>query len=237
MLKSTAIKAELPWTLAVSLLLPTLALVLLSARVDASTFHEYSAGYEVTGTGFTGVAATHLTEAITHQESNGCSSPFTGNEVYETIWVTITSDSLNSDEIGAGHQCNDTYRYYYWAYVQNGVFYPIGYVIGAVNGSTHSYKIARAFNGTNYYDYWYLDGVQKAAVYSPSRGVSVVAGLESWSSASTVAGYATDNLKYQLNEGSFNNWSGEDTRRIDGSMCGLWISATSWDSGENVIRC
>lgn len=32
-------------------------------------------------------------------------------------------------------------------------------------------------------------------------------------------------------------WSGEDTSRIDSYMCGLWVSATSWDSGENVIRC
>jgi hypothetical protein len=223
--------------LAFALMAALLTVVLLPRTATAASFHQYSVGYEETGSGFTGVSATHLTEPVSNQESNGCSAPFTGNEVYETIWVGITSDGLNSDEIGAGHQCNDTYRYYYWAYVENGVFYDIGYSTGAVNGSTHSYKISRAFNGTNYYDYWYLDGSLKASVYSPSRGVYDVAGLESWSSQSSVAGYATYNLQDQHNEGSFVNWSGEDAIRIDSYMCGTWVSATSWDSGESVIRC
>jgi hypothetical protein len=171
---------------------------------------------------------------VSGQESTGCSSPYAGNPVYETAWLLITSDAQNWDEMGVGHQCNDTYRYYYWGYGENGTWYSVGTSTGAVNGTNHTYQISRSFTGTHYYNFWTLDGQVKASVLSIQRGVYDEAGLESYSSPATVNGYTSNTLKYQLNEGSFASWSGRDTNTVDSSMCGSWASDTSWNSGEHV---
>jgi hypothetical protein len=205
------------------------------APAEAAFFHNYSVVYENTGTGFTGVLDAHLTQAVTGQPATGCTAPFMGSPVYESSWHGITHDGLDFDEIGVGHQCNDTYRYTYWGYQEGGTWHVIGYATGAVNGSSHYYQISRSWTGTEYDDFWIEDSVTKAHLRSNQRGVFESVGLESYSSTAHVIGYSTNSLQYQKNEGSFAIWSGRDLKIVDPSMCGTWTADTSFRSGENVV--
>jgi hypothetical protein len=227
-------RAAARWLVTVVVVIGMMSGLLSSTSASAAGFHQYSVAYETTGTGFTGVQSTHLTRAVVGQETTGCASPYMGAPVYETTWLLITSDGANFDEFGVGHQCGDNYRYYYWGYGLNNVWYSLGIQQGAVNGSNHTYQISRSFNGTNYYDYWQLDGTTKASLQSFQRGAYVSAGLESYSSPATVASYTSNTLKYQQFEGAFLSWAGRDTQGVGSSMCGSWASATSWTSGEHV---
>ena len=204
---------------------------------DASAdnnFHQYSVATENSDTGYTGFQVTRITQAVTGQPQTGCSSPYSGDPVYQTSWLLITSDAQNWDEMGVAHQCNDTYRYYFWGYGENGAWHSLGTLSGALNGTNHTYQVSRSFTGTNYYDFWTLDGQNKASLLSLQRGAYVQAGLESYSSNATVSGYTNNTLKYQKNEGSFVNWAGRDANIVNPSMCGSWASDTSWNSGEHV---
>jgi len=208
-----------------------LYVLLFPVSASASSFHAESDAYEFSGN--TGMYSVHVTQAVSGQESTGCSAPYSGNPVYETEWIIFTSNGQNWDEMGVGHQCNDGYRYIYWGYGYNNVWYSLGTITGTSNGTTHNYKITRAYTGSQYDDFWYLDGTLKSQVYSPTVGYEDSVGLESYSSPASVNYYASYSLQYQHNEGAWTNWSGFDASGTGTHMCGIWDSATSWSAAEN----
>jgi hypothetical protein len=198
---------------------------------QAAAFHGYSVGRENTGgSGFTGLQVTRTTTAVTGLPNDGCTGHYTGTPVYQTSWLIITADAQNWDEIGIGHQCNDTNRYQFWGYGENGSWFSLG-TAATNNGVSHVYKISRSFTGSHYYDFWSIDGVTKASLLSIQRGVRVEAGLESYCQGCHTV-YNNTSLKYQKNEGTFVSWAGRDSTSISGGMCGAWLSDTSWRSGE-----
>ena len=95
--------------------------------------------------------------------------------------------------------------------------------------------MTRSLYGSQYDDFWYIDGVLKAQVYSPTIGWINEVGLESYSAPASILYYPTYGLQYQHNEGSWTNWAGFDSSKTDTAshMCGIWDSATSWSAAEN----
>lgn len=196
----------------------------------AITFHSYSVGRETTGSGFTGVRSNRYDMAVSDIPDTGCGAPFTGSAVYQTEWVA-SGDGLNWREIGTGHQCHDTYRYWYWAYGVDGGFYPIGEQLGISNGQAHIFKISRAFDGTANRYYFAVDNITKGTLYSERTFARVEAGLESLAGSADVI-FSTGLLEYQKNNGAFSDWSGKDAKVVDNNMCGQWNFDTTWQSGE-----
>ena len=122
----------------------------------------------------------------------------------------------------------------------DGVWYSLG-TLATSDGTNHTYQISRKWTyypppkNSEYDDYWTLDGHLEVHLYSPQLGVYDEAGLESYSSPSLVIYYANSSLQYQKYEGSFVNWSGRDLQTVGSSMCGKWLSDTSWESAENQV--
>jgi hypothetical protein len=85
---------------------------------SASGFHEYATAFETSGN--SGMYSTHIVQGVSNQASDGCSTPYSGTPVYETEWLLFNSNATTWDEVGVGHQCNDSYRYFYWGYGYNG---------------------------------------------------------------------------------------------------------------------
>ncbi len=204
---------------------------------NADAFHGYSIARETTGSGFTGVHVYRVDQAVRGQPATGCSSPFTGNPVYQTQWVIITADARNWRELGTGHQCNDTYRYWFWGYGTNGTWVPLGTKIGIANGQWHFFKIERVFEDTfNRYKFS-VDHVIQGTMNSNQTGVRVEVGLESYAQAATVSGHNFTTLQYQQNNGGFVNWQGMDGSRVDPPLCGFWVAAISWRAGQGAGQC
>ena len=174
---------------------------------------------------------------VVGQPADGCSSPFTGTPVYQTQWVNITADGLNWREIGTGHQCNDTYRYWYWGYGSNGTWHWIGYQTGISNGQWHTFKIDRVFDDTFERYKFRIDGVIKGTLNSNATGEEVLAGLESYAVNATVAGHNYTTLQYQKLDGAFLNWAGKDKSVVNAPLCGSWVAAVSWRAGEGAGQC
>ena len=199
--------------------------------------HGHAVAKETTGDGFTGVHVYRVDQAVAGQPSTGCSSPFTGKPVYQTQLVIITADAKNWRELGTGHQCNDSYRYWFWGYGSNGTWVPLGTQSGITNGQWHFFKIERVFEDTfNRYKFR-IDGVIKAVMTSNATGPSVEAGLESYADTATVAGHNYTTLQYQKNNGSFFNWVGQDASVVNPPLCGFWVAAISWRAGEGAGQC
>jgi len=222
---------------AVMLLVPPLLLLFASSPSTSplATWHNYSIAIESTSGSFTGVASTRQDVPVGSQPSTGCDATyFSGNPVYQTQWVD-DADGANWLELGTGHQCADTKRYWYWGYALGGVWYPLGEQAGVVNGDTHTFRISEAFNGTATVVLWQVDGTTKASISSSATYVRVDAGLESYAPPPAyVNSFTVSGLGAQRNGGSFVSWSGEDSSSVTVSgMCGKWISPTAWSAAES----
>lgn len=201
---------------------------------SAAGYHVYSGALESSSGSFTGVSSHRLDSPVGGQAASGCSAPYTGVPMYQTEWVLLTSDALNWRELGTGHQCNDTYRYWYWGYGVNGNWYSLGYQTGVANGVAHTFKIVRSFNGTANVFYYQVDGVNKGSLTSSATGAYVEVGLESYSvPPSYLNATSVSSLQVQRSGGSFVNFSGRDgTHVTDSRVCGKWLSDTNWQYAQ-----
>lgn len=66
----------------------------------------------------------------------GCEAHYTGNPVYQTQWMLITSNAQNWIELGTGHQCSDTLGYWFWGYGYLGDWYPQGSLAGQATATS-----------------------------------------------------------------------------------------------------
>ncbi|WP_300677720.1 hypothetical protein [Nocardioides sp.] len=207
------------------------AALVMATATSALAFHGYSNAIEDNHAGhYTGLQMNRVDRAIT-QGTNGCSTFFSGYPTYQTQWLKVTS-TTNWMELGTGHQCGDTMRYWYWGYGFNGVWYPMGEALGVTAGVSHEFRIARA--GT---DDWHfrVDGALKASLAWAVSGAADIVGLESYGPGTTTATYSSTSLKDTLDGGSWQYWGGKNGSRVDTpEMCGGWNSATSWRASENV---
>jgi hypothetical protein len=206
--------------------------------VQAVTFHYFSTAIEDTGSAtFTGVKEYRVDKAVTGIPLNGCTQPHTGTPVYQTMWVQVHG-GLTAEwfELGTGHQCNDTYRFWFWGYGYNGNWVPLGEDIGQTNGQSHWFSISRAIHGGNHmYDYK-IDGSLKEQLESVALGEKVFVMLESWASnANTV--FPMTVLQYQKSEGAWLDFSGRDDTNIDSVMCGYWIADQTFKAGQPSSNC
>lgn len=218
-----------------ALLVGVVAIVLVATSTtsaSAATFHGYSQADELSYVNHdTGLSVTRPDRGVT-QADNGCDSLFSGNAVYQTEWVLITSDAQNWIELGTGHQCSDTKRYWYWGYGYLGDWYPIGHEGNRTNGETHTFRVVRS-NGSTWT--WRVDGTAKDTLSWADQGARVRTGLESYAPSGVVSQYDQYSLQYTNNQGAWTSWAGYDAKYVSPTptMCGGWNSASSWRSSEN----
>lgn len=203
------------------------------ASVSAASFHQYSHAWENTGGNYTGMQVTRIDRAVTGQPSTGCSAPISGSPVYQTQWFKLPG-SGNYYELGTGHQCNDTYRYWFGGVSINGQWYLVGYLTGRVNGISHVFQIDRVSTGPGTYYYYYrVDGVTRWTS-GPNSNVGHTAdtGLESYCSTCNVTKYSNSSLR-NLISGTWTPWAGQDGSQVNApTMCGNWVGPQSWQAGQ-----
>lgn len=200
-----------------------------SASAD-NGFHGYSAARETSSAGhYTGVATTRLDRTVFFQPNTGCTSHFSGDVVFQSEWIVITSDSQNWLELGTGHQCSDTFRYWYWGFGYGGIWFPLGTTDGIANEVSHTFEIIKFGSAYGFL----IDGVQKGS-QATSTGVYDQSGLESYSTNAVIGTYTHGNLRRTTDSGGWTSWAGFDATKLTGAgMCGGWNSATVWRAAEN----
>ncbi len=211
----------------------------MSSSAANGRFHVYSQSFETTPYAgrYSGLSTFRLDRTVSSQPSTGCPNPFTGDiqhfagdPIYQTEWVDITADAQNWMELGTGHQCNDTVRYWYWGYGYAGVWYPINTSGSITEEVSHYFTIVR--NPYGYYVFQ-IDGATMGTQAS-SQAQFLASGLESYSSAAVVLAYGNTGLWHTLDTGStWYGWSGRDASTVDAPrMCGRWLSDTSFAIAE-----
>lgn len=195
-------------------------------------FHHYSVGREVaSGTNvYTGSNQVRDDVSITYIPSTGCSGPYAGDPVYQSQWVVNGSNWL---EEGTGHQCNDTFRYWYWGFGFNGVWHSVGWTPMGTPPSTHrfyQYRGANCLWSTNI-DYTQFDNSLSWCI----TGTLVQTGTESYSVSAVVPIHQNNQLMVSVNFAPYSAWSGRDWQNVETSygMCGGWINDYTRSTGEN----
>lgn len=207
-------------------------------QVDAAGFHQYSKAKELTApTNFTALKARRPDQAVSGVPTNGCINhfPVGGNPVYETQWLILGS-TADWYEIGTAHQCNDTFRYWFWGYGLANAWYPLGTQDSITNGVSHWFTLTTVtHNGSQWMDYT-IDGVIKDEQPSPDTASAVWVGLESYAQGASTS-YDITSLQYQRNQGAWTFWAGRDGSEIDNGMCGGWVTDSWWLAGEPSLGC
>lgn len=209
------------------------ALPLLAAG-SAFAFHGYSEGREQSYVNsYTGLFVERRDVAVNNQAATGCSAPYSGNPVYQTQWVLITSNAYNWIELGTGHQCDNQYRYYFWGYGRNGNWHALGESHTVVTGQTHGFRILREDGDTWRFK---IDGANRGTYIWADQGAQLRAGMESYAGAAHVAEHTYHFLDYKLaNDPQWHSWAGFDDQNVTAGpeMCGGWNTAASWRASEN----
>jgi hypothetical protein len=216
------------WALGASTLLTGVAVVGVRPAA-AQTFHSYSVASQTTPSGaFTGVATTRQDVPVANIPDTGCSGYFSGNPVYQTEWIYITSDGANWLELGTGHQCMNTLVYWYAGYGFAGTWHPLWEESG-ITPAGHDFQIYEF--GSSYK--FQIDSTVFAR-QSTSPGYTDVTGLESYAGSAVVNQYTHGTLQYQTGgSGPWANWFGEEGEFVGSNMCGTWQNPTTWSVAEN----
>lgn len=226
------VRVRTPSVLASAIFL-ALAMLAVEPAAAQSSFHRYSVAYETSFPGaFTGVSVVRDDVGL-HTQGNGCFMPFSGTPVYQTQWVILpsTGGGQNWMEIGTGHQCSDLFRYWFWGYGFDGLWYPVGTQSG-IGPGTHRFQVYR--HSGNQWD-WYIDASHMAGPLSWTNiGNQVRAGLESYDGFAVVSNHTYRELQMTVNQSPWTNWAGMDFSDVTSApMCGGWNNATQWRASEN----
>ncbi|MGH2500001.1 MAG: hypothetical protein ACRDF0_07940 [Candidatus Limnocylindria bacterium] len=136
-------------------------------------------------------------------------------------------------EMGTGHQC-DSFRYWFWAYAINRVFYSLGTESGVPWGVSHYFKLYRlSYDGKAWWHYE-LDNTLKRQVNWNIAGYRVAAGLESYDAHADVVSHTYRELQETFDEGPWYYWSANYRQSwVDPGMCGGWVSQTEWKAAQS----
>lgn len=191
-------------------------------------FHQYSVASERSlGSTYRGVRLFREDMKPGGVPADGCTQPFTGHPVYQTMWVIVSGGWV---EGGTGHQCESTYRYRFWGYGWDGKWHPQGtqntsdaYVrrhhqLWRDGAGLWSYKVDSTVLGNQFVS-WNIEG-------------TVEAGLESYVTGAAIGSHAYDTLQYYRG-GSWTSWAGFDAWSVDSQMCGRWWTASEWRAAQN----
>ncbi len=207
--------------------------------VSAAGFHQYAHAWDNSAgsTAYTGLSVYRPDVTISGIPSDGCSSPITGTPVYQTEWLYALSPAYL--ELGTGHQCGDSFAYWFWGYqAAGGGWHLLGYQMISTR-SNHTFQIETDPCSGHYCYVFKVDGTIKNQDLSGSHGSNVDTGLESYTPSAVVQAYSHGSLAYRLNDGtSWTSWSGEDGSQVNTpTMCGHWANPTTWHAAENVVGC
>lgn len=135
-------------------------------------------------------------------------------------WVEIGTQYEFGLERNYVWNCSAVYCDYIWQAIA-----PLGQTV---------YRIDRNTTDPSDWD-MYVNGDYKAtAANNWTYGDWLGAGYESTNPNLHVESFATYNLKYKTENGSFQNWAGKDGRSLTSPPnCGFWASATSWWAAQN----
>lgn len=229
------------WTRATIAVAAVVGLVVTASPVGAGHvgFHRYSIARETSRPGYLGIEVTRWDNTMRGIPNDGCSQPISGQPMYQTEYVAV--DNNNWMELGTGHQCNDTFRYWYWGYRFNGNWFLMGH--RPIPGTQkHAFRISREGTGTWHYE---IDATRMGTLGWGVTGGSLAAGLESYAQGGTTENQGQpgtqnyENLRYRSTTGgaTWFAWFGQDAQQVDNPLCGSWLNATTWRTGANVGGC
>jgi hypothetical protein len=200
-----------------------------------SSFHSYSSALDNSDGVYTGIRQYRSDRLPTGLANTNCTSPFTGEPVYQTQWNTrsVNGSDISWVELGTGHQCSGgpTYRYHFWGYGSVNNWHPLGTEdIGTTTGA-YDFQIIQSNSQT--YN-WKVGGVLKASYDWNTTFTDARVGLESYRSGATVSPYVGSSLQYTYNgSSSWKSFAGRDSSQVDTEMCGAWNTDTSFIMGQN----
>jgi len=205
------------------------------AHATHDGFHRYSGGGENNAGADRGIEVTRWDNSMAGIPNDGCANPISGHPMYQTQWLITGTGWI---EIGTGHQCNDTNRYWFWGYGN-----PNWTLIDsqAITGTQkHKFRLERSDTTT-----WrfFVDVTALAGTLSWSTtGTRVEAGLESYAANGQTLNSGnpgTQNyelMAYKTAANAWAYWAGQDyTVGPDSPLCGDWVISTTWRSGANVV--
>ncbi len=218
--------------------------VALAPRADAATLpcpapgdHCYATGQEGSrGTRYTGV------QSVRPDTNTLGISSFWG-PAYQSMWL---GDSNIFFELGTANcpgfipavcvtQGGTITDFHWYAYVRIGASSQVVFQAPVVQTPNRQFSIYK-FGSSNML--FAIDGLQvyNQPVSSAWRGQYVTAGLEVYAApgpAAVFPVYASDQLKYTIDNGSWLPWAGRDNELLNlPPMCGAWLSDTAWSSSR-----
>jgi hypothetical protein len=217
--------------------------------------------------GYRGVAATRWDNQFAGIPNNGCTQPITGHAVYQAQWLALDADDRwvevgTGHQCNDGFR----YWYWGWGSLRDEAepFELGGWIrIDNVPGR-HRFRLERiALAGcpggvdllvatiertmpcSGAHIGWavYVDATRVGLIEACCSGHFVSAGLESYApNAVTLNNGRPGTQNYDPMEfrSTQNNWlrfAGFDDEKVDAPMCGLWLSGSSWRTGQNVGGC
>lgn len=217
--------------------MPLLLLLALAAPAWGShtTGHAHSVAAEITSN--RGGASTRWDNTMAGIPNNGCVNPISGSPMYQSMWIRTGGPGWL--ELGTGHQCQDSFRYWYWGWGNSsGTWALLGWQ-NVPGTQKHEFRIERLTNLTTWR--FFVDATQlSGAVQWNINGTRAEAGLETY----TATGQTLNNgvpgtqnyevLKVKNTSNNWAFWSGQDSQLAYGTLCGNWVSATTWRTGANV---
>jgi hypothetical protein len=216
---------------------------LVAAALPAGAVHDgfdrHSHGIESSRGDYRGVAVTRWDNTMRGIPNDGCtiSRPFDGHPMYQTQWVIVGDDDWI--ELGTGHQCNDTFRYWFWGYGFNGGWFPRG-TRGIPGTQKHTFRTWR--DGATAWRYE-IDVTRMATLEWNVQGVRVEAGLESYAQNGTTENQGQpgtqnyESLQHRSALGNWLSWAGRDGQVENAPLCGSWLNDITWRTGANVGDC
>ncbi len=214
----------------------TLSLLLAGGipSVEAGLNHRYSVAHEQSPYGgiYTGVGVYRWDNHFNLPGTN-CAATYTVPVVYQAQWAIISNG--NWVEMGTGHHCQN-YRFWYWGYGSNGNWFSLG-TQANIAVDDHNFYVSRQWNGGNPRWRMIVDSTVMGAVYWNTGASRVDAGYESWEDTTTAAAHGYQNLRFHINDGAWQSWSGKDAATVTPGLCGRWASSTDWRASENWGSC
>lgn len=169
--------------------------------------------------------------SISGQPATGCdiAHPLDANAIYQEETLQYNALAGNWAEIGTAHQCAGALTYIYWGVAFGGTFYLRGTAAQNAPTSNHTYQLTVDGSGRTSFVY---DGTTLDSVCCPGKGQFPELGLDSHTTAATVAPTTFGFLSYNLGFG-WTPFDGQDEQSVSSPMCGHWINDVGWRAAEN----
>lgn len=184
---------------------------------------------------YTGLQVQRKDNVVTGLNNTGCSAFFDGQPLFQQ--QTLELNSGNGIILGTGHQCLGNKNYWYWGYLYEGEYIPLGEMDNITLGTTRYFRVHRT--GGMYWSFKIDSATVGWLDWSTDGAEHVWAGIDSRDQTGTVVSTQSD-LAVRLNDSStYQPWGGQDAEHASPSadMCANFLTNTTAKVGGNSQSC